>query len=229
MTNISIIVPLASREKAWQELLLDLERLPKNIELLFIITDSNQEKPVKTKHNIRWIMSSKKGRAQQLNMGAEIAHHEYLWFLHADSRFGSNTVSALLNSIKTSPDALHYFNLKFSENLLQIKLNNIGVWLRSHIFGSPFGDQGFCIRKNLFTKIGGYSETAAYGEDHLLVWAAKRHGIKLRCTESVLFTSARKYVENGWLSTTLRHQYLWYKQVIPQWLSYLKHKTTKAQ
>ena len=80
---------------------------------------------------------------------------EFLWFLHADSRFTNKTIPALLNSIKKAPKKLHYFNLQFNDNSLLLKLNNLGVWLRSHILGMPFGDQGFCIAKKLFTKIGG--------------------------------------------------------------------------
>jgi hypothetical protein len=242
MPKISIIIPLAPKEKAWKALLPDLNQLQNKVEILFIITDEKQKESINAENHflpssqpitatpiIRWIVSSTAGRAQQLNMGAKVACHEFLWFLHADSRFTGNTFSALLNSIKLAPDALHYFNLKFTDNLFLMKLNAIGVWLRSHLLGSPFGDQGFCIRKSLFNKAGKYPENVTYGEDHLFVWAAKRQGVKLRCTGASLSTSARKYIDHGWLSTTLQHQFLWFKQVIPEWLKQIRHKITRAQ
>lgn len=48
-------------------------------------------------------------------------------------------------------------------------LNAIGANVRSKVFGLPFGDQGFLIRKEVFTNLGGYPVDCYYGEDHLFV------------------------------------------------------------
>jgi GT2 family glycosyltransferase len=190
MTNLSVIIPLGPHETAWKELLPDLTKLPNGTEV---------------------ILPNNNGRAQQMNTAAMKAKHEFLWFVHADSRFTVKTIPALLNSIKKAPNALHYFNLQFDDKMLRLKLNILGVWLRSHLLGMPFGDQDFCIAKKLFSKIGGYPEDVAYGEDHLFVWRAKQDGIKLHCTGATLLTSAREYKEQGWLYTTLKHQRQWLK------------------
>jgi GT2 family glycosyltransferase len=95
-----------------------------------------------------------------------------------------------------------------------MKINSWGANMRARFFGIPFGDQGFCIEKQLFETLGGYSETAPYGEDHLFVWRAHKAGVKLNRVPARLTTSARKYQQNGWLKTTLLHQYLWIKQLM---------------
>ena len=215
---LSVIIPLGPQEKEWQQLCQDIEAIADPLEILWVYADGPYPQAIDLPgKNSRWIQSSP-GRAQQLNMGAEKASHEFLWFLHADSRFDSDGIKALYASINDHSDALHYFDLRFSESIPLMKLNERGVWFRSHYLGVPFGDQGFCIRKALFKQIGGYSETVAYGEDHLFLWQARQQGIRLRCTGAPLITSPRKYQANGWLRTTLSHQYLWLKQAIPEFI-----------
>ena len=81
----------------------------------------------------------------------------------------------------------------------------------------PFGDQGLCIRKDLFQSIKGFREDLPYGEDHVLVWTARQWHIELQPVGAMLYTSARKYKKYGWVKTTLIHQYLWMKQALPEW------------
>ena len=115
------------------------------------------------------------------------------------------------------PGALHYFDLAFSgDGPPLMRLNERGVWVRSHLLGMPFGDQGFCLRRDVFFGLGGFPEDVPYGEDHLLVWRARQAGVPLRCAPATLLTSARKYGERGWLRTTARHVYLTYRQALPE-------------
>ena len=97
-----------------------------------------------------------------------------------------------------------------------MQLNEWGAWFRSQVLGIPFGDQGFCLHRKLYEQIGKFPESAEYGEDHLLVWHARQAGIKLRCTGSALTTSARKYKHHGWGALTLKFQFLWIKQALPE-------------
>ena len=179
--------------------------------------DNELDTAIKSRYDIKIITSPKPGRAEQMNLGASEATGEYIWFLHADSRLNDTTLPSLLASIKSNPDALHYFNLGFYDNKSRfMKLNEAGAKFRSNILKCPFGDQGFCIRKELFDKIGGYPESLPYGEDHVFVWHARQQGIKIRPTGTKLLTSARKYNSGGWFKVTITHQYLWLKQVIPE-------------
>ena len=176
---------------------------------------------------VKWL-HSEIGRAFQMNVGASAATKPYLWFLHADSRFSRSTLSALEHSLGSEPRALHYFNLEFQDDGPKVMpVNAFGVWWRSHFLGLPFGDQGFCLSKEDFLKLGGYSESAPYGEDHLLVWKAKQIGLPLRCTSSTLSTSARKYQAKGWAKTTLRHGVLTWKQALPEFMRWTKLRAQK--
>ena len=225
MTILSIIIPLASNEIAWQNLLADLAKLPDGTEILFVTSEESNsfhETTFLPNKKVCWL-TSKAGRAYQMNAGAKIAKGEFLWFLHADSKFGRNTLSVLLRAIQNHPKNLLYFDLAFLNDASCLMfINRWGVWFRSRILKVPFGDQGFCIPCDLFEKIGGFPEGLTYGEDHVFVWKARQNGIVVRPVGTTLYTSARKYKKHGWLKTTFLHQYLWIKQAWPEWKKFKK-------
>lgn len=83
-----------------------------------------------------------------MNVGADSARGEWLWFLHADSRLGPATLWALQRFLDRDVDALGYFDLAFRRDGPRLAaLNAWGANLRSRWLGLPFGDQGFVIRK----------------------------------------------------------------------------------
>lgn len=183
LNNVSIIVPLAPNEVQHKALLDDLKRT-----------------------NAEIILSSEPSRAKSLNAGEKKAKHNILWFLHADSRVSKDNIQALNKAIATTPDAVHYFDLNFEQRGM-IKLNALGANMRSYLFNLPYGDQGFCISKKSFDLIGGYPENTTYGEDVIFIRTAKKEGIAIKPVGSKIITSARKYKAQGWLKTTLAHQY----------------------
>jgi len=225
LCHVSVIVPLAPGDAAWTQLTNDLAALPAGAEVIFVGPKApcgelaaDVVQPSGRRLRLAW-MRSGRGRGRQMNAAARAASRAFLWFLHADSRFGEATLPALRRSLQAHPAALHYFDLEFAPGGPRLMpLNRWGAWVRSHLLGMPFGDQGFCIRRDLFLDLGGFDEDAAYGEDHLFVWQAQRAGIPLLCTGAGLSTSPRKYAERGWLRTTLKHQYLTYRQAVPEFL-----------
>ena len=182
-------------------------------------TDESKKRPV----YYEWIVAPR-GRALQMNCGAARARGTFLWFLHSDSRLKPNALDALCHSLVTNPTDLHYFDLDFlKDGPRWMRANSWGCWIRSHWLGMPFGDQGLCLPRNTFQRLGGYREDVQYGEDHLLVWLARRRGIRLRCTGQTIRTSARKYQQRGWFKTTVQHVVLTIRQAWPQfWLWVLR-------
>lgn len=230
LRELAVIVPVAPGDTAWVRLMADLKRLPLESEILFVGPEL-PPKPLKhvfdnlaSSRNVRWLYSPK-GRGRQLNAGVKATQKPYLWFLHADSRLTELALPALEQSLQLQPDALHYFNLAFlNDGPALTAINTVGVWLRTHLLGLPFGDQGFCLARQIFETLGGFREDTSYGEDHLLVWQARTQRISLRCTGALIRTSARKYQEYGWCATTLNHLVLTAKQALPEWLNLLKKR-----
>jgi len=69
--------------------------------------------------------------------------------------------------------------------------------------------------RTTWTRLGDFDESAAYGEDHLMVWRARSLGIRLVELPIRITTSGRKYRERGWLQTTAKHLVLTLRQAVP--------------
>ncbi|AFS79629.1 glycosyl transferase, group 2 family protein [Gottschalkia acidurici 9a] len=208
--RLSIVMPVGFKEGQLKYLMEDLKELPKDIEILLVTSsfENLDDISVDSKLTVRKILSPS-GRGKSMNVGAKESKGEFLWFLHADSRLDKDTVPSLIRAMYENPEDLLYFNLAFYDAPKAIKLNELGVYFRSHFLKTPFGDQGFCIRRDIFEQLGGYVIDAPYGEDHLFVKHAIRNKVKLTVIKAKLYTSGRKYKKNGWLKTTLTHLYLW--------------------
>lgn len=219
---ISVVVPVGPGDEAWRRLLSDFEALGPADELLLIGVDPAPDDLAERillaglACGIQWVRS-RAGRAVQMNVGARLARSEQLWFLHCDSRITRDTVAAIRASQAAEPNALHFCDLKFlSDGPLLMRLNEIGVRVRSRWLKMPFGDQAFSLSRALFVELGGFEESVAYGEDHLLVWAARRTGAPVRSAAAAVQTSGRKYVELGWTKATLRNVWRTWRQALPQ-------------
>lgn len=222
LSQVSIIVPVGPEEKAWREVLGDLADVGEGAELLLVATEEEPAdlapriEQVGIRCAIQWVKSPP-GRARQLNLGAKLAQRPFVWFLHADCRLDGDALIALEESLAAHPEAIHFFKLQFqNDGPRLVRLNAWGARVRSRCFGLPFGDQGFCLRRALFDRLGGFDERAAYGEDHLFVWAARRQRIPLRCVGATIATSARKYGERGWLKLTAIYAWRTVRQAVPQ-------------
>lgn len=226
--SISVVIPIAEGDELWKELLPDLAVLDKDDEILIVSEsslDSELEQAAKQAEllcPVRWIYSLR-GRAKQLNSGARAARSDFFWFLHCDSKMDRTAVRKLRESIERDSTCLYFFDLKFlNDGPWMMVLNRFGVWFRSRLLGLPFGDQAFCMHRDVFNHLGGFCEKAPYGEDHLLIWRAHQKGVKVRSVRAPLSTSARRYGVEGWLKTTALHLKLTARQAIPELMALLK-------
>ncbi len=211
LSKLSIVLPVGPGDDAWPPLYAALREDGAAAELLPVFArDDPQPTPA---HALR----APQGRAHQQNAGAHAARREWLWFVHADTRLTPETLPALRAFLGRGEPALGWFRLRFDAQGPKtlpwaMRVNAMGANWRSRRLGLPFGDQGLVIPRVEFDRLGGFDPHLAYGEDHALVWRARRAGLPLRGIDAALATSARKYAERGWLRTTLRHLRLTFDQ-----------------
>lgn len=212
LSQVSIVLPVGPGDRAWPPLYAALHEHAAAAELLPVFADDDPQ-PAPTD-----ALRASKGRAHQQNAGARAARRPWLWFVHADTRFTPETLPALRAFLERNEPALGWFRLCFDAEgpkPLQwaMRANAAGANWRSRRFGLPFGDQGLLIPRSEFDRLDGFDPALAIGEDHALVWRARRAGLPLREIDAALVTSARRYAERGWLRTTLRHWRLTVDQV----------------
>lgn len=218
---LSVIIPVGPGEQGPFALTRALALLPAEWEVIFALCEPREDLDLPSDLNIYTVISDA-GRAIQMNTAARAAQGELLWFLHLDSILTLDMIQALQRGLKSAPDALQYFRLAFDQDGAgPTRLNAWAANLRSRRLGVPFGDQGLCLSARHFRAIGGYPESVPYGEDHLLVWHARQHGIRLNELHATLCTSARKYRTRGWFWLTAVYQWRWIRQALPQYIRLL--------
>jgi len=139
------------------------------------------------------VTSARKGRAAQMNVGASMAKHDLLYFLHADSIPPDNFTSQIL---KANKDEIlsGCFRLTFDYNHWFLKAN---VWFtRFNVNAVRFGDQSLFVTKDIFRKSGGFREDLLMMEDQEIIHRIRKFGTFMVLND-VVSTSARKYLDNG--------------------------------
>ena len=218
---VTVCVPVGPDETAWGELLNDLTPLL-NAGGSVMLCGADDPPPA-LPAGVRWRPAPRANRAAQLNAAAAAARTRFLWFLHSDSRLAPGDVRAAVAAAAGNPHALHHCRLRFADDGPALtRLNGWGANLRSRAFGMPFGDQGFLLAADLLADLGGFDESAPYGEGHLLAWAARRAGVRLNELPAAVVTSARKYRRRGWGRTTALHAVLTLRQAAPQWWAWVR-------
>src|SRR5207237_8861152 len=104
------------------------------------------------------VITAPRGRASQMNAGAEIARGEVLWFLHADLKPPHDSIAQITAILARSNVAGGCFRLRYPrpELIYRISdsLGNLGV----KVFGFALGDHGIFCRREVFVSAGGCPE-----------------------------------------------------------------------
>jgi rSAM/selenodomain-associated transferase 2 len=141
------------------------------------------------------VASSRKGRAYQMNEGAQLASGEILIFLHADSYLPENGIALVRFAMKDPALAGGSFRLEIDSVHWFLKLVSTMANLRSKYCRLPYGDQAFFVRKEVFERMGGYRDIPLM-EDVDFFRRLKKEGKTILLKEAVL-TSARRWYKKG--------------------------------
>lgn len=147
----------------------------------------------------RVLHAPQKGRAAQMNAGAQAAKGDVVYFLHADTfppRFFCHDIRRavrqdfLCGAYRLTFDYPHWF----------LRLN---AWFtRFNLSLFRFGDQSLFVKKDLFEKVNGFREDLVVLEDQEIIFRLRREA-KFKIFNRSVVTSARKYLENGVFRTQL--------------------------
>ena len=145
------------------------------------------------------VISAPRGRAVQMNTGAEKAAGDVLLFLHADTRLPAAAEHVMLNALARSARAWGRFDVEIAGTHRLLPIIAFFMNLRSRMTGIATGDQAIFVRRDAFVAAGGFPPIALM-EDVALCKRLKRVSSPL-CLRERVVTSGRRWEHNGVLST----------------------------
>lgn len=197
---ITIIIPTYNEEENIRQIQKDLDCLKGDFEVIF--TDGfSRDKTYEMIYYPK--IQEAKYRSNQMNAGAERAKGDYLWFVHGDSRLSRDSVL----EIEKSGKDMGCFSLEFISDHPLMKMVAFNSSNRIRFRNIAFGDQGIFIKRKLFEKIGGYKPIPLM-EDYQLSMTLKEQGYRFYLLKEKIYTSARRFEENGIWRTILKMQIL---------------------
>jgi rSAM/selenodomain-associated transferase 2 len=196
--ELSVIIPTLNEAET---LAAALEAVPPGADL--IVSDggsADETVAIAERHGAR-VVTGERGRARQLNRGAQAASGDVLLFVHGDCVLGPDTGDEVMLALEDKKTVGGSFSLRIRNAGWGLKLIAATSNFRARHLGTPYGDQGLFVRRSAFDQVGGYPELP-FMEDVALVRELTTLGKLLQLNEPI--TTSRRHWQNlGPLATTL--------------------------
>jgi rSAM/selenodomain-associated transferase 2 len=198
--RLAIVIPALDEAANLARLLPDLARDCPGAEIVVADGGSQDETAaVVARAPGARLIASARGRALQMNRGADATGGDALLFLHADTRLPDGAVRAIERAL-TEPGVVGgRFDVRFDNEGALFRVIAWFMNARSRASGICTGDQAIFVRRTDFEAIGGYPEIPLM-EDIELSRRLKRRG-QVRALRLRVTTSARKWEREGPLRT----------------------------
>lgn len=151
------------------------------------------------------IVPTAKGRARQMNAGANVASGDLLWFLHADTTPPPQYDGIIVRSVQNGAD-FGCFTLRFDDPHPLLRF--YAGFTRFRTMLMRFGDQSLFVKTSLFKKTGGFNESLIVMEDQEMARRLNKMGTFELLSGSVT-TSAAKYRRNGIIKLQVFFTIIW--------------------
>ena len=188
--SIAIIIPTYNEEETIVSLMNQLKGIKDRCEIVFVDGGSTDNTIKLIEESKFRLLHSKKGRNNQMNLGALSVEADILFFLHCDSVLPPHPLEEILDLMEEHRAGCFGIAFKSLSPLMFIcrYISNHRVFDRKVMFG----DQGIVIDRDLFMEIGMYPDLPIM-EDYQLSLTLKEKGVKLGMARHRIYTSARRF------------------------------------
>lgn len=200
MNKISIIVPVLDEAAGIESALAALQPLRTRGHEVIVVDGGSHDATIRLVGDAAdRILEAPRGRAGQMNAGAQAASGDVLLFLHADTRLPQDAERLVLDGLRETQRCWGRFDVRIDSARPLLRLVSAMMNRRSRLTGICTGDQAIFVMADMFARVGGYAPVALM-EDIGLSSRLRRHGAPLAIRAAVV-TSARRWERDGVLRT----------------------------
>ena len=205
--KVSIIIPVLNEVKHIEKCITDLQLLQDSEHEVIFVDGGSVDDTVKLISQHSWcsIVTSVKGRANQMNTGAGHANGEVLLFLHVDTILPFDAIELIIKSFnlsnKSQSKKWGRFDVRLSGTQRIFRIIEVMMNWRSRLTSVATGDQAIFINRELFEQVGAYPELALM--EDIAMSKKLRQITKPVCLKQTVKTSSRRWEEKGILKTVL--------------------------
>ena len=193
---ISVIIPTFNEERLLPATLIALFDQRGEYEVLVVDGGSVDRTREIARRELRvQVLTAVKGRASQMNAGAEQAQGEWLLFLHADTVLPQGAL-ARLNQLEDDPSVqAGGFLHRFTGDDWRLRLVSFLDNFRCRRTRIMYGDQAMFVRRALFGQLGGFPDQPVL-EDVAFCEKLVRQVTPVLLAPPVV-TDSRKFIQMG--------------------------------
>lgn len=207
--SLSVIVPMLNEQNSLPELLVHLSSLQAEHPALGIVLvdgGSHDESVAMAEAAGFRVVHSSRGRARQMNAGAQASYGECLLFLHADTRLPPQAIKHLQQALEHG--SWGRFDVSVSGSAHMLRVVGFMINLRSRLSGIATGDQAMFMRRKRFEQVGCFPDQPLM-EDIELSKRLRRYEHP-QCLRARVTTSGRRWMDYGvWRTIFLMWRLRW--------------------
>ncbi len=200
--RLSVIIPVLNEGAHVERLLRDLPEKCPRAEVIVVdggSTDGTLQ--VVERFPFARPVVSQRGRARQMNTGAQEAQAEILLFVHADTVLPYGASEAIRDAMADPRTVGGRFDINLESPRLALQVIAFFMNLRSRLTRISTGDQAIFVRQKIFAEMGGYPNIPLM-EDVEFTKRLKRRG-RIACLPLPVTASVRKWEQEGVVRTVV--------------------------
>lgn len=201
--SISVVIPTLN-EAETIESTIQSARQGDPLEIMVADGGSDDSTIDKAKQHADKVISCPRGRACQMNAGAEVAQGDCLLFVHADTILPNGYERYIRDTLSDDRNVCGAFRLRIEGDFRGRRFIEATTNFRSRWLAMPYGDQALFMRSEDFRRMAGFKDMAIM-EDYDFIRRARRLG-SIVTVEAFVSTSGRRWERLGVLRTTVINQ-----------------------
>jgi rSAM/selenodomain-associated transferase 2 len=200
--RLSIVIPVLNEAGGVEGCLAALRPLrDRGAEVVVVDGGSADGTPERVRAGADAVLTAPRGRASQMNRGAEAVQGNVLLFLHADTRLPDRADDLIRAALETPGPVWGRFDVAIEGRHPLLPVVAALMNLRSRLTGIATGDQAIFVTRQAFANVGGYADLPLM-EDITLSARLKKLS-RPACIAARVTTSGRRWEKHGVLRTIL--------------------------